>query len=362
VWPPALAVGATYLALMAVFVLRHHYAALSFVHLGTVWTEHDPQGGWGYDGQFSYQLAKDPLGASQFMDNAAFRSQRIVYPLVVYALARGQRVLVPYVLLAVGWLAVVASVTLLASQLRRHGLSPWYSLAYGLYFGVAIGFTFDLAEPLMGALVALGIWLHAVWDAPERRRVLAAAAIFGLAALTRETAALFPLAYAAHAAWGRDWRATAWLVGLGVLPLLLWIVVLRLTFGECRPAFTPPLERLPFYGLFVHRAAPGLFALDLVLVLVPTCAAAFALWALVRRARDPLLLAWLGSLALVVTLNRYCYQELPSTGRIANAAVLAALAYAAVHHRRLCWGLLYYAATFAIYGAGVWLGIRSLIV
>jgi hypothetical protein len=162
----------------------------------------------------------------------------------------------------------------------------------------------------------------------------------------------------------RDWRRAAWFGLLGIVPLLVWVVILRLIFGEWGPAFTPPLERIPFYGMFLHRQAAGLFALEVVLILVPTLVAGvLGTIALLRRGLHPLLIAWLLSLVLVATLNRYSYQELPSSGRIANAAILAGLAYGAVQRQRLILGaLLYHAATFPIYAAGVWLGIRSLIV
>src|SRR6266545_4885997 len=87
---PAAVTGATYLALIALFVFRHHYGALDFVHLGTIWTQHDPTGGWGYDGQFYWQIARDPLGAAQFLDNPPYRYQRILFPIVVRLLAFGQ--------------------------------------------------------------------------------------------------------------------------------------------------------------------------------------------------------------------------------------------------------------------------------
>jgi hypothetical protein len=214
----------------------------------------------------------------------------------------------------------------------------------------------------MGLLLALGLWLGHVWC--SRRRVPAAALAFGLAALTRETAVLFPAAYAAYAVGHRDWGRAAWFGLLGIVPLLIWVVILRLIFGEWGPAFTPPLERVPFSGMFLHRQAAGLFALELALILVPTLVAGvLGTAALVRRGLHPLLIAWLLSLALVATLNRYSYQELPSSGRIANAAILAGLAYGAVQRQRPILGaLLYHAATFPIYAAGVWLGIRSLIV
>ena len=44
----------------------------------------------GYDGQFNYAIAADPLHASPALDVPAYRYQRILYPLLVRALALGQ--------------------------------------------------------------------------------------------------------------------------------------------------------------------------------------------------------------------------------------------------------------------------------
>ncbi|MGH2479975.1 MAG: hypothetical protein ACRDHW_10005, partial [Ktedonobacteraceae bacterium] len=65
---PSLFVGVIYLLLIGFFVVTRHYSAMNFVHLGTVWGAHDPSGTWGYDGQFYYQIARNPLGAAPFMD------------------------------------------------------------------------------------------------------------------------------------------------------------------------------------------------------------------------------------------------------------------------------------------------------
>src|SRR5579864_5116602 len=79
---PSFVVGILYIILLFFVILTRGYSALDFVHLGAVWAKHDPAGSWGYDGQFYYQLARNPMHAYQYMDNAAYRYQRIFYPLV----------------------------------------------------------------------------------------------------------------------------------------------------------------------------------------------------------------------------------------------------------------------------------------
>ena len=80
-------VGLIALAYIALTLARYGGDPMKFALVGT---RYDPglQGGtWGYDGQFAYQIARDPLGASRFLDVPAYRYQRILYPLIAWALA-----------------------------------------------------------------------------------------------------------------------------------------------------------------------------------------------------------------------------------------------------------------------------------
>jgi hypothetical protein len=360
---PSVVVGVAYLLLLGLFMLRHEYGLVDFVHLGTAWTVGGAPEHHGYDGQHFYRLARDPFTAHEEMDFAPFRYQRILYPLVVRLVAVGQEPLLPLMLLAVNWVAVVAGVEILSALLRSHGLSAWYSLPYGLYFGQLTAFTFDLAEPTAYGLVCLGIWLA------ERGRIAPAAMILGLATLTRETTVLFVLAYLAHALLGRRWRDAGWLGLLGLLPLALWLLTIVLIFGRTGLGFSPPFETVPFAGIAAQWGGQRLFWLLVLLIAVPTTIA-WALWAWQlralaagRRALHPLLIAWGLNLTVVTFLSQYSYLELVSSGRISTAAILAALAYGAVlGDRRILLAMQYHVLTCPLYVGLVWVGIRSLIV
>src|SRR5947209_4900533 len=59
------------------------------------WDQHPPfeDNGVGYDGRFNYYIARDPLlhsGPPTYFDDAAYRYQRILYPLLAAVLALGQ--------------------------------------------------------------------------------------------------------------------------------------------------------------------------------------------------------------------------------------------------------------------------------
>ncbi|HET8846309.1 MAG TPA: hypothetical protein VFN35_32910, partial [Ktedonobacteraceae bacterium] len=262
---PSVVVGMIYIALITFVALLNHYSAYDFMHVGTVWSEHNPAGTWGYDGQYYYQMARNLLGAYQYMDNAPFREQHIFYALVVGALSLGQAALIPYMLLFVNVCSVILSVELLARLLSKHGLSPWFSLALGLYFGQAAGILFDTAEPFTYFLVMSGIWF-----AMEKKPVALSAILFGLAALTREIAILFPIAYICVAFVRRQWSTLIQYVVLGILPLVALLISLRLIFGQTGVTFTRPFEHIPFADVFYYINTPKKFYLILLLMFLPT--------------------------------------------------------------------------------------------
>ena len=157
-WRPSIVVAAIYLLFLTLLTLIHHYSMIDYVHIGTFFSRHDPHGTIGYDGQFYYFMARDPWHAYQYMDNAPYRYQRIVYSLLVYVVSLGQESLVPFMLLLVNFLSIVLSVEIVARLLAKRKLSPWFSLAIGLYFGQATALIFDTTEPLTIAFLCLGLW------------------------------------------------------------------------------------------------------------------------------------------------------------------------------------------------------------
>src|SRR5258708_29224295 len=119
---PSIFVALVYVLLIGFFVIVRHYSAMDFVHLGTVWGAHNKSGTWGYDGQFYYQIARNPLGAAQYMDNAPYRYQHLLYGLLAWALSFGQLSLVPYALLLINLFSIIGSVEIVSSLLSKLGL------------------------------------------------------------------------------------------------------------------------------------------------------------------------------------------------------------------------------------------------
>lgn len=342
---PSLLVGLVYIIFFVAVTLIHHYTAMSYVHLGTRFALHIPTANPGYDGQFYYQIARDPLHATQFLDKPAYRYQRIVYALLVFVLSVGQTALVPYMLLLVNVVSIVVSVEIVTRLLTKYGLSPWFSLAVGLYFGQAAALLFDTTEPFTYALVCVGLLLI------EKEDITGAAISMGLAALSRDTAILFPLGYTFFFLLQRRWGNVARFVVLTFLPLLLWYGILWRIFGETGVKSAPPFEHIPFAGLFIFWSEQRLFWQLFVLMFVPTLVGwLFVAIEVVRRKWSSALMIWILNLALVTFMAPDSYREFVSSGRLSTGLVLVVLLYGwQTRNKTLLWMSQFYTLTFVFY-------------
>jgi hypothetical protein len=140
---------------------------------------------YGYDGQFYYRLAINPLNFHQtaygVTIDAAYRFMRIGYPVLTWFVSFGHISLVPYMLVAVNVAAIGALGYIggrIAVQGGRH--AAWGLLLPG-YFGLVTSLCRDTAEPVAAACMLAG--LLAIRG--RRRRLAASLLAFG--ALTRET-------------------------------------------------------------------------------------------------------------------------------------------------------------------------------
>lgn len=141
--------------------------------------------GSGYDGQFYYRLALDPLNLSRtaygITLDAGFRVQRIGLSVLSWLAAGGQRSLVPDSEVAVNLaaLAVLAWLgALIARDAGRH--AAWGLLVAG-FWGFVFSIGRDLPEVVASCLLVGGLL------AMRRDRPLEAGLLFAGAALTLET-------------------------------------------------------------------------------------------------------------------------------------------------------------------------------
>ena len=306
---------------------------LSLAMLGTRFSEGDPNGTEGYDGQFAYYIARDPLYGWQHCDVPAYRYQRILYPLLVRLLALGQERLLPYSLIMINLAALATGTWLTEMILRQHHMSRWYALTYGLYAGQLMATRLLLAEPLAHALCQAGVL------AAERDRWRWSVLFFALGVLAKETALVFVAGYLLYFLVQSQWRR---LLGLGLgagVPFLAWQGVLWAWLG--RPgigsggAGATPWEIWPFRGLWsigaINLRALALLALvNVPLAVIPTL---LSLWAAGRdlgKGRwHPFTTMLLTNALVIPFLPQSTYREPLAMLRLTTGLVIATLLYGA---------------------------------
>ena len=181
-WHVVLAISLLYVLLT---LARYNGDPKYFALIGTRYDPGVPDGRPGYDGQFAYQIARDPANGWTKTDVPAYRYQRIAYPIAARVLALGNADLVPWTLILINLGALVVGTWLTEEILQHFRMSRWYALAYGLSAGTLMSVRLDLTEPLAYALAQAGVLL-ALKD-----RWRWAAVVLAVAALTKEMTLAF---------------------------------------------------------------------------------------------------------------------------------------------------------------------------
>jgi hypothetical protein len=294
----------------------------------------------GYDGQFVWALAQDPLTddavtAGVELDSPPYRQQRIALPATVWALHGLTGVSHALLLLLVNCAAVLGIAAIGAVLARRYGRHALWGVAIALSPGVLVSLARDLNEPLaaLGLIGGLALWTTSRWGL--------AIAPFCLAALARETtlAVLVGLGVWAlvELARSRDWRTHLPRAAALLVPLALVLAWQRHLAGVWDQV---PLQanngnlRSPFIGVIGHLfrgvgdvspARDGvlqhLWIAERSLLLV---ALAFVVLRIRRSAVSPALRAgFLGGALLAMMSPRWSSDV--QFWRVANEAVLTGL-------------------------------------
>ena len=320
---------------------------LALARLGTRFLQGDPNGTEGYDGQFVYYIARDPLNGWQQCDVPAYRYQRILYPLVGRLLAFGQESLLPYSLALINIAALALGTWLTERILLQYRMSRWYALTYGLYAGQLMAAGSLLTEPLAYALCLAGVL------AAQRDRWRPAVLSFALGVLTKETILVFVAGYLLFLLAPRDhadprqgalqgkrqWRRAAGLMlGVGI-PFLCWQAVLWAWLGQpglgSGGAGATAWEILPFRGLWSVGTIDlrALALLSVVAVPLAVIPAILSLWVtgrdLVRGRWHPFTTMLLANALAMLFLPQSTYREPLAILRLTTGLVVAAILYGA---------------------------------
>ncbi|HKO00849.1 MAG TPA: hypothetical protein VJ032_04090 [Thermoanaerobaculia bacterium] len=285
----------------------------------------------GYDGQFYLRLALRPFSKSAIehgirFDYPVYRTQRIVYPLIVNILSFGSVTATLWLLVLVNIAAVCAIGGISARLLEHHGIAGAYGIAVSLFPSFLLTVRRDLTEAVELAFVMAGIL------AIVKQRWLLAALLLALAALSKEPSLLVPAAALAMIVIDRD-RGRLWLA-VAPTAYFAWKLFLFRYFALPLTLFNKSVLGIPF-----AVAAPRVMSLlpphsraDAVVLLEIVLLAAFALLVAIafRKSRAPVdvKLAWLGYALLVSTLGALFWDDdwsflRPATELGALGAVIA---------------------------------------
>ena len=140
---------------------------------------------YGYDGQFFYRLALNPVNFSHIAYgirvDQPYRYMRIGYPWLTWLASLGQHVLVPVMLVVINIVAIGAIGYLGGMFARQGGRHALAGLVLPAYFGLLTSLSRDTAEPLAAACLLGGLL------AIRARRPVLAGLLLAYGALTRES-------------------------------------------------------------------------------------------------------------------------------------------------------------------------------
>lgn len=302
------------------------------------------QEGAGYDGQFYYRMALEPLNfeatAAGVTLDSEQRLQRIGYPAVVWLVSLGGAISVTFALVAVNVLGlglIAGFGGVLAQRYRRHAL---WGLALAAYYGFAFTLSNDLTE-----IVEVTLLLGALLAARQQRFVVAALALSG-AVITRESALFLVPAIALwrlHALVRRRDRLSGidltWL--LPTLTFGLWQLIVRSGTGRF-PIAVERYNTVSFPGAPLVRAIPELFdelslpsvvhLAEVVVLLAVVVAALVSLRSSAAQPLDKAVFAGLAVACLVVDVREHIW-TIRSLRMFADAYVLGMLVLLAAGRR-----------------------------
>jgi hypothetical protein len=333
----------TFLILTVFIALVIHSAGgdpMTLARLGTRFSQGDPNGTEGYDGQFVYYIARNPQPdeVAPLLDAPAYRYQRVLLPFLARWLALGNLAAIPWVLAGLGILSQTAGTWAVSRILKGWGISRWYAMVYGLWVGFVLAVRLDLPEPLAYALVA-GAILATLRGQPGISWLL-----YGLALFAKEVTLLFIAAQLFEDLYQRRWRSVLGIFLFAIFPYCLFQAWLWSAFGQLGissgGAMATSFELLPFMGLIRIFAFSSVYFLAMLIVFGP--AVIFpALWGLWKSGmmwftghRNVIVLALFINGLIIPFVPFSTFREPGGMLRFACGLVLAVLLFAGKYNMR----------------------------
>lgn len=284
----------------------------------------------GYDGQFYYYIALDPVNAYHYIDDASYRYARIIYPMFARVFSFGNPDNIPYLLLIINVSSIIISTYFLALWFKRNNLSPYFSLIYGLYPGIHLATQRDLTEPLAYTFVIIAIFLY---YSEARYKLILSSVFFASALLTREITVLFPLIYGVDfflkfqknsISLKKNFKDGIIFCLISFTPFIFYKLSLIFWLGTSSRHF---FELIPFYGILKFFPF-GLSQLQQIqTVIIPALITGSLGSYFIRKGHfnSEIIILLLNISFLVIFLADGSFLEAVASGRISIGIVLAAL-------------------------------------
>jgi hypothetical protein len=286
----------------------------------------------GHDGKYFFVQANDPLIVAPeenavVIDRAIYRSQRMFYPLLAGGAGLFPAQVIVWTLILINVAGLVVGSWAVGQIAAKHGLSPWWGLAFVVNVGLLSELYIDGAGILAFALVCLGAL------ALEEDRPGWAAAAFAAGALTREVM----LAFVGFVTifWLIRRRKVPWLVAMPAgLAVLAWAVYVR-----ARIIPEPDVDQIqeitlvPFSGL-VEAATNGFSGMgDFLIMFIFIC---LIILVPLRAWKSDVYLTWgaVGFAVLAPFLTVYVWQKSFDISRALAPLVTAFLIEFALARKR----------------------------
>lgn len=213
--------------------------------------------GPGYDAQFFYMMAFDPVLTAfpndparydVFIDNPSYRYGRIGFSGLTWIFAGGRPERFPAVMVALIVAALAVGAVLLALIARHYGASGWYGTLVAVVPGFWQSVENTLPEPL-----AVAFWLGA-YLAMLKRQWWVCGALLGVSMLVRETGGVLVLAVCASVWLLADRRTALRVAALAFGPIVLWKLYVASVFfpiqGFASVMALPDDSGVPFGGVY----------------------------------------------------------------------------------------------------------------
>lgn len=362
-WRALLQPWVVVLVVLCVYLLwvlgRAGWDVMTFVTLDPIFARCDasaPDGYMGgYDGQFSYYIARDPLNSPGCLDIPAYRLQRILLPLLGRFTAFGAESLIPLTMIAINAIVFIISVVLFEQLLVAQRVNRWYSLVYGLFAGLLLAVRLNTSEPLSYGLAIMAVVLG------QRGRVRWEMLAWVGAVLAKETALVFVAGVLLYDLLTQRWRHALLVGGVVCGVFAAWQAVLYGWVGSfgvgSGGAGGTAFELLPFGGLWRILDSGGVGTFGVFLLLAVPSVIIPALWLLWKSGRDLLdrrlhpytLFAFLHGL-MMWTLPSSTFREPLGLMRVMSGFVIAYLLYMGMRDprgRSLLYSLVWFA--FLVY-------------